>query len=70
MGPVKNMKSIKVELPPRLREQVEALVRAGWFTKEQDLICEAVRRFVESHPPDAMTQAVWEDVDWGLRGQA
>jgi Arc/MetJ-type ribon-helix-helix transcriptional regulator len=60
--------NMAVELPQRLREQVRALVEQGWFSTEEQLVHEAVRRFVESHRPELMTRYVLDDVEWGLRG--
>jgi Arc/MetJ-type ribon-helix-helix transcriptional regulator len=60
--------SMAVELPQRLREQVRALVDQGWFSTEEELVHEAVRRFVESHRPELTTRYVLDDVEWGLSG--
>ncbi|MBM4079885.1 MAG: CopG family transcriptional regulator [Planctomycetes bacterium] len=57
-----------VNLPPRLAEQVEAYVRAGWFPDVNALITEALRRYLESHRMELMEQFVLKDVEWGLRG--
>lgn len=62
------MNSITVQLPPRLQEQIEALVRAGWYTSAEDLACEAIRRFIDARPHDADGIVLMEDVEWGLRG--
>ncbi|MFC1707601.1 ribbon-helix-helix domain-containing protein [Planctomycetota bacterium] len=63
------MGSINLELPPRLKEEVDALVKDGWFRAVDEVICEALRRFLESHRPDAMELAIREDTEWGLRGE-
>jgi Arc/MetJ-type ribon-helix-helix transcriptional regulator len=59
---------ITVELPPRLREQLAAMVKAGWFGSEAELVCEALRRYLESHQPELGDAWVNEDVEWGLHG--
>ncbi len=60
--------TITVELPPRLREQLAAMVKAGWFGSEEELVCDALRRFLESHRPELGDAWVKEDVEWGLHG--
>jgi hypothetical protein len=47
---------------------MEALVRAGWFHDVNDLMMEAVRRFLDTHRPELMARFVREDIEWGLRG--
>jgi Arc/MetJ-type ribon-helix-helix transcriptional regulator len=37
------MKTIKVELPDKLYDQVKLLISEGWFKDEKELICEALR---------------------------
>ena len=32
------------------------------------MIVDALRRFLETHRPELMERHVWEDVEWGLRG--
>jgi Arc/MetJ-type ribon-helix-helix transcriptional regulator len=63
------MKTAKVELPAQLHDCIRELVARGWFASEDQLIQEAVRRFVEAHTPELMTQFVLKDVEWGLKGR-
>jgi DNA-binding transcriptional regulator YbjK len=42
------------------------LVEAGWFRDLDDLMLDALRRFVESHPAELMERFMQEDVEWGL----
>lgn len=63
------MKTIQAELPEKLYEEIQALVQAGWFPNEQELLREAVRRYLDSHRPELMQQFIHADVEWGLRGE-
>lgn len=63
------MKTIKIEFPENLYKGALSLVEDGWFGNEQELITEAVRRFIESHQPELMDQFIREDIEWGLHGQ-
>jgi hypothetical protein len=60
--------SIQVHLPDDLVSQAHQLVHEGWAAGFDDLLAEALRRFLESHGP-ALTEAfVREDITWGLHG--
>jgi Arc/MetJ-type ribon-helix-helix transcriptional regulator len=62
------MKSMTIQCPDALAEQLERLVREGWFADEQQAMVEALRRFLESHRPELTEAQVMADVEWGLRG--
>jgi Arc/MetJ-type ribon-helix-helix transcriptional regulator len=62
------MKTIRVELPDRVHDQIEILVREGWFRSPADIVEQAVRRFLDTHRPELMEKHIREDVDRGLRG--
>ena len=60
--------TIQTTVPRRLHEEMQALIADGWFRNEDDIVFEAVRRFLETHRPDLMERFVREDVAWGLHG--
>jgi hypothetical protein len=43
-------------------------VKEGWYRHDDDVIEEALRRFLSTHTPGEMEKAILEDVEWGLRG--
>jgi Arc/MetJ-type ribon-helix-helix transcriptional regulator len=47
---------------------MQTLVEAGWFRNLDELMLDALRRFVESHRGELMERFIREDVEWGLRG--
>jgi Arc/MetJ-type ribon-helix-helix transcriptional regulator len=61
--------TIHMTLPPRVQEQIRALIAAGWFRDENDVVSEALRRFLDTHRPDVLEQYIREDVEWGLHGR-
>ena len=63
------MKTIQTELPETLYNEAAALAQSGWFRDEQEIISEALRRFLESHQPELMEQFIRDDVEWGLHGE-
>ena len=61
--------TIQMTLPPKVYEQVRLLVAEGWFKDENDILLEALRRFLDAHHPELMEQFIREDTDWGLHGK-
>jgi Arc/MetJ-type ribon-helix-helix transcriptional regulator len=59
---------LEAEVPRRLMGEMQALVAAGWFRSLDEIVVDALRRFVESHRGELMDELICEDVDWGLRG--
>jgi len=63
------MKTIKVRIPDKLYEQIEILVKEGWFRSQEDIVDEALRRFLAVNRPELLKQFILEDVEWGLGGK-
>lgn len=62
------MATIQTDVPVRLLTEMQMLVEAGWFRDLDDLMLDALRRFVESHRGELMERFIREDVAWGLHG--
>lgn len=43
------MQTIEIELADQLYKGVNNLVKNGWFRDQNEVLCEAVRKFIESH---------------------
>ena len=61
--------AIQAELPTELTAQALAFVDEGWASNFNDLLAEALRRFLESHTTRLTESMVMSDVNWGLHGQ-
>ena len=61
--------TIEVELPPKLADQAISYVEEGWAVSLNELMAEALRRFLDSHDPQVMEQFLKEDIAWGLYGK-
>jgi Arc/MetJ-type ribon-helix-helix transcriptional regulator len=61
--------TIQTQVPTRLLNEMEALVKAGWFRDVNDLFLEALRRYLDSHQPELSERFMQADVAWGLHGR-
>lgn len=60
---------IQTEVPDSLLQQAQNLVEAGWFRSLDEVMLDALRRYVESHRGELMEGFIRQDVEWGLRGE-
>lgn len=63
------MKTMTIDCPDRLVDELDAYVKQGWALNARDAVVEALRRFLESHRPSIAESQILEDVEWGLHGQ-
>ena len=61
--------SIQAEVPEELLEEAREYIRAGRATDLNQLVADALRRYLESHSADLADALVREDVQWGLYGR-
>lgn len=64
------MKTVETKIPDRLDRAIDALVERGWFSTRDEVVQQAIRRFLDAHQPDLLETFVREDVEWGLRGRS
>ena len=59
---------IQAEIPNQIWQQAQNLVQQGWVSNLQEVINEALRRYLDSHQ-DILTESfIQDDVEWGLHG--
>lgn len=63
------MTTLQTQIPDQLLQQAQYLVQQGWIANIDELVAEAIRRYLESHREAMAEQFIKEDVDWGLHGQ-
>jgi Arc/MetJ-type ribon-helix-helix transcriptional regulator len=63
------MNTIQAQIPDQLWQQAQALVQHGWANNMQEMLNEALRRYVESHQAVLAESFVQEDLAWGLHGK-
>lgn len=61
--------TVQTQVPIQLRKEMQRLITDGWYRSEDDLILDALRRFLSTHRADLLTQQIREDIEWGLYGQ-
>jgi len=62
------MTLIQAELPPELTARARSYVEDGWAADFNELLADALRRFLESHTARVTEAFVMDDVQWGLHG--
>jgi Arc/MetJ-type ribon-helix-helix transcriptional regulator len=63
------MTTLQTQRPDQLIQQAQYMVQQGWIANVDELIAEAMRRYLESHREAMAEQFIKEDVDWGFHGQ-
>ena len=61
------MKSINLELPDRMAEELSRLVQTGWFRDEAEAIRAALLEFLNHHNTELQERFQREDIEWALR---
>jgi Arc/MetJ-type ribon-helix-helix transcriptional regulator len=61
------MKTIQVDIPEKLVNEIEEYVKEGWFNNEGELMREALREFIRHHRPMLMEKYMEEDIEWALK---
>lgn len=60
---------IRANLPPELTARARSYVEEGWAGGFDELLADALRRFLESHSVRVTEGLVMDDVQWGLHGK-
>jgi len=64
------MKQLHVELPDKVADELEAMVRAGWFQNENELVRLAIHEFLRGCPLELAEEFHREDINWALQPNA
>ncbi len=63
------MKSINVDLPEKIAEELSRLVEGGWFHDEAEAVRAALVEFLSHHAAELQERFQREDIAWALRQQ-
>ena len=58
----------EAELTPKLLEELENIVKEGWYTDRSEAIRDAVRKLIVERRLSKEEQNIVKDVLWGLSG--
>ncbi len=58
----------QAHIPEQLSKQMQLLINEGWFSNMDEILSDALRRYLDSHKPELMEHFIQEDVEWGLHG--
>jgi Arc/MetJ-type ribon-helix-helix transcriptional regulator len=61
------MKKIQLEVPDKLAEELDAIVKAGWFNDQSEVVLAALREFVQRRSFALQERFQLEDIDWALK---
>ena len=61
------MKSVRVELPEKIADELEQLVKAGWFRSEEEAVRLALIEFLRRHRFELLERFQREDIEWALK---
>ena len=62
-------RSFQTDIPINLINQAQKLVDPGWFRDLDEIVLDALRRFLDSHQEELMEDFIRQDVEWGLTGE-
>ena len=60
------MKTLQIDVPDQLAEEVEKLVRTGWFASEGEIARLALAEFVRGHRFELQEEFQRDDIRWAL----
>ena len=61
------MKSIQVELPEKLAQELDAMVREGWFRNEEEAVRSALLDLIRRHRFELLERFQREDIAWAIK---
>jgi Arc/MetJ-type ribon-helix-helix transcriptional regulator len=58
------MKVMQIEIPDQVAEEIEALVKKGWFASEAEIARLALAEFIRRHRFELQEQFQLQDIAW------
>ena len=63
------METIPAKITPRLSEEMDDIIRQGWYANRSEFIRDAIRDKIKETKLQMLEAAIKEDVEWGLHGK-
>jgi Arc/MetJ-type ribon-helix-helix transcriptional regulator len=61
-----DLKTLALEVPDRLAQELENLVQAGWFTSQEEIVRLALAEFLRRNKLRLQEEHQLEDIRWAL----
>ncbi len=61
------MDTVPAKVTPKLVQEMDELVKDGWYANRSEVIRDAVRELVRKMKSERLAAAIKEDVEWGLK---
>jgi Arc/MetJ-type ribon-helix-helix transcriptional regulator len=61
------MKSLQIELPDKLAQELDTMVREGWVKNEAEAVRLALLEFVRHHRLELLERYQREDIAWAIK---
>ena len=62
------IETTEVQLTPKLLEELENIIKEGWYTDRSEAIRDAVRKLIMERRLSKEERNIVKDVEWGLHG--
>lgn len=63
------METVPAKLTKRIVDEMEAVIKQGWYANKSELIRDAIRDLIKKQKITQLESAIKEDVQWGLYGK-
>ena len=63
------MEAIPAKITPRLINEMDEIIKEGWYANRSELIRDAIRETIKRLKTERLEAAIKEDIQWGLYGK-
>ena len=64
-----DMECVPAKLTKRIVNEMESLIKEGWYANKSELIRDAVRDLIKKQKVAQLESAIKSDIQWGLYGK-
>jgi len=63
------MEAIPAKITPRLINEMDEIIKEGWYANRSELIRDAIRETIKRLKTERLEAAIKEDIQWALYGK-
>jgi metal-responsive CopG/Arc/MetJ family transcriptional regulator len=60
------MPQMILDIPEKLDQRLDQIIKNGWAGSKQEILNEALKRYLDSHKDEIIEEQILSDVEWGL----